>query len=470
MSSPEHYDGPVPPPWDEDAADDAYEAAVNAHRLAAEELDRLRARHTAKRLFDQEQASATNWDELYLNADQLDQLPSHDPLISRVIDRHSYVILRGRDDTFKSFIVLDWSFCLATGKPWQGHEVEQSRVLYIAGEGAYGIYARKAAWENAWSMKIPPDQFTLRQEAVNLYAGGPALEELLTRVETGRYGLVVIDTLRRASGQAKENTSEMGLVIDNVERIKRATTNGSVMVISHTDKTDSDSRGYSGIEDDADIVWRARRDEERHPLAVDLTNTKMKNGPDGREFNLVMSPSLDSLVVSNRGSHGHAPAAEANYETDEQILATMRETFATTGASASALREVTGISKSTLYKARGRLLNSGQLVARRKGGSDYLYLPETGVESTVDSTPGFHGSPHPPSDPDSTAVHGDAEHDSTAVHTESTAGFHGSPHPAPCLEDRGGVDNPVDSVETDPDECPTCHRYTCNHDHTEKTA
>lgn len=446
-------------PLDVQDPQDSHEAEV------ARQVEWLRVQQEARRAFALEQAKGTDWEDLYLDATELDQLPTHEPLIDKILSRHSYGVLRGRDHTFKSFIALDWAFCLATGKPWQGHAVDTTRVLYVAGEGAYGIDVRKKAWEQAWRTRIEPGAFTLRRQAVNLYAGGAPLEELLSRITEGGYGLVVIDTLRRASGQAKENTSEMGVIIDNLERIREATLDGSVLVVAHTDKNDTDTRGFSAIEDDADIVWRVRRDEERHPLAVDLTNTKMKNGPDGLKLALTMSPTGDSLIVGNTGRGVSPIAEENNYDTDNQLMTVMRETFAQTGASVGQLAEVTELGRSTVYKSRGRLLDSGQLITRRRGATDYLYLPNAGVESTVESTPRFHTDSTPPAETHSTPFHAATARDSTPVHTDSTGQFHTIPHPAPCLEDRGGVDRAVDTDEIDPDECPTCHAYTCNRDH-----
>jgi hypothetical protein len=409
-------------PSDEEARDAELEQQLAFNREVSGELNRLRIREEARRRWALEQHPLEDYAQLYLDADQLDQLPVADPLIDRVLSRQSYAILRGRDHTFKSFVALDWSWCLATGKKWQARDVEQVRVLYIVGEGAYGLRQRKQAWEAAWKTKIPANQWAIRRQALDMHNGGPALDELLDRVHAGRYGLVVVDTLRRVSGRAEGNGSDMGAVVDTLTRLREATDNGSVLVLAHTDKNDTDSRGYSGIEDDADIIWHAKRPKDGPAMALDLDCTKMKDGPDSERIELTMSPVLDSLVVSKYARHGtgaHAPIE--NYDTDDSVLEAMRDTFARTGASIGQLIEVTGLSRSTAYKARGRLLASGQLIMARKGGTDYLYLPGTTVESGVESPW------NPP--PDSTPVHGDR---STPVHTavehESTA-VHGSPHP-----------------------------------------
>ena len=128
----------------------------------------------------------------------------------------------------------------------------------------------------------------------NLYRPGRAFEHLLEHVERGRYGLVVVDTLRRVSGGADGNGSDMGAVVDSLDQIKQATANGTVMVVAHTDKSDSDTRGYSGIEDDADAVIHARRDLNQ----LELQLTKMKDAADGTKVHLIAHPVNDSLALA----------------------------------------------------------------------------------------------------------------------------------------------------------------------------
>lgn len=381
------------------------------------ELNTLRARAKARELLraEEEQVDSNAFDDQYLDGDQLDNLPTPDPIIDGVLSRHAYAVLRGRDATFKTFVALDWALCVASGKPWQGRQVEQGRVLYIAGEGAHGIAARVEAWKYAWRSKLDPERFTLRQSAVNFYRGGAALADLIARVEAGEYTLVVVDTLRRASGGAEGNGSDMGVVVDNLERVRRATADGALLALAHTDKGDNDTRGFSGIEDDADIVWHAKRDDDRHALAVDLKLTKMKDSPDGTLINLTMQSALGSLVVSTGGQ----PDEGDVLDTDRKVLDAMRDYFAQTGATVSQLAEVTGMTSSTLYKVRGRLLDTPWVTLVKRGGGTYLELaPDVG------SPWNQVWNPTPDSTPDSTPVaaglHAVAEHVSTPLHASST--------------------------------------------------
>ena len=65
------------------------------------------------------------------------------------------VVSIGNTGTYKSFTELGMALCVATGRQWLGHSVEQGRVLFIIGEGASGLDQRVRAWEEAWNGGIP---------------------------------------------------------------------------------------------------------------------------------------------------------------------------------------------------------------------------------------------------------------------------------------------------------------------------
>ena len=310
-------------------------------------------------IFDPDAEDAGGFEDEYLDRDQLNDLPTPRPLIDGVLSRHTYALTIGRDGTLKSLLALDWALCLATGKSWQGRVVEQVRVLFIAGEGAYGLPARIEAWEHAWGTEIDPKWFTVRRSAVNLFKPGPAFDDLLDRVRVDGYGLVIIDTLRRASSGAEGNGSDMGVVIDNVEKVKRATTDGSVLVIAHTGKTDEDARGFSGIEDDADTVWHAKRIDHGR---LALKNTKMKDGPDGLVIDLKPLTVLDSVVLE--AARPRPPDEEVGDISagGSQILSLLTVAFSETGATRTDLRDACQLPKTSFYRSLNALVRSGQVI------------------------------------------------------------------------------------------------------------
>ena len=370
---------PVTPFVDERSPEEI-EAALIEHD-ARIELRRRKARQRADRLEAEELAAAKTYDDEFLDAKDLDQLPEPVPLIEGVLARHTYAILRGRDASFKSFVALDWSLCLATGSPWLGRTVEPVRVLYLAAEGAYGLQARIRAWEADHGIQVPRGALMIRKKAVNLFRGGAALEDLVYRVEDGEYGLVVLDTLRRVSGGADGNGSDMGIVVDNIARIREATSDGTVLTIAHTGKIDEDVRGFSGIEDDADGVWSCKRDEEGGNQ-VALKCTKAKDGPDGHALSLHarivqygvgegLKP-LSSLVLGLAASTTKVTMPESVQQ--QKVLVELRR-LGSVGSGVKDLADDLGMRKQSVAYALSRLVSDGTVC---KVGLRYLAVPDLG--------------------------------------------------------------------------------------------
>lgn len=305
----------------------------------------------------------------YLDRAELDALVIPPQLISGILPRAALGILRGRDQSFKSFLGLDWALCIATGKPWQGHDVERARVLYVAGEGVFGLQKRIAAWEYAWHAQVEEGWLTVRRSGLNLAKPGAAYRHLVRFVEDRQFGLTVIDTLRRVSGSTDGNSSEMGAVIDNLDRLKVAS-GGTVLTLAHTGKDDNDTRGWSGLEDDMDFVFHAKRDGS----VLSLECSKMKDGPEAAALQLRADRVLDSLVLAQ---HTEGLTLDELGEAERAVLAAMRTTFAQTGCTTNELIEVTGLTKTSAYRARGSLLEAGLIRQVGKSPRIRLELVET---------------------------------------------------------------------------------------------
>lgn len=235
--------------------------------------------------------------DYYKTVSELRDLPPPEPLIGEVLHCRGYHVLRGRDSTYKSFLALDWALSIATGTSWNDRAVHRGRVLFIAGEGVEGLRDRTDAWAADRGVTVSEQDFEVRTRALNMYDPGEDFEELLERVAVEAYDLVIIDTLRRVSGTADENSSQMGVVVDNIARIQRAALNTAVLVIAHTTKKDDDTRGFSGIEDDADVVWASAVVKGE----VLLRNVKMKNGPQTATITLEVRPVEGNVVLSEKG-------------------------------------------------------------------------------------------------------------------------------------------------------------------------
>lgn len=314
----------------------------------------------------------------FLSVEDLDNLPEPEWMIPGILTRYAYAVLRGRDHAYKSFVALSWAASIATGRPWLGRPVQQGRVLYLVAEGAEGMGKRVRAWRYAWydNKPIEADALAFTPQPVDLFAGGADLEQLLDHIAEREYALVVVDTLNKCSGAADINGPQANAILRNIDRIKRATTAGSVLVVAHTTKGDDDVRGWSGLEDDADIVWHAKADD----VVVSLANTKMKESAATPTLKLkpLPIPEADSVVLQMGDDFEWNPELT---ESQTRLLKTLDDAFSESGATKREMLDASGLPRSTFYHALNALKRSGDVVVEGKGDRAIHRLASKPVQS-----------------------------------------------------------------------------------------
>lgn len=216
----------------------------------------------------------TSYCEEILFGDEIEQIPAPEPLLAGILDRNSLALLYGPSGVAKSFVALDWGLSIATARPWHGHAVCPSLVLYVVGEGLSGMNDRYAAWKahNGVSGDIPRMAWGPRAPNVLTPEGAQELREAVIKTEPA---FVILDTIARHIPGGDENTFEtMSRLVEMMDWIK--TQQGAcVLAVHHTGKdTEAGARGHSSL--------KAAMDTEifcgRGPV---LTATKQKNHADG---------------------------------------------------------------------------------------------------------------------------------------------------------------------------------------------
>ncbi|MFC6712446.1 AAA family ATPase [Branchiibius cervicis] len=318
-----------------------------------------------------------------LSRSGLRALPKPEPLIADTLDKHSVMMLAGYYGTGKSFVALDWAASIATGTPWLGRPVERGRVLYVLGEGAYGVHARLAAWELHHGAAIEDGWLDVLPVAAQIAGDDlPEVEELVA--ERG-YALVVFDTLARMSVGLEENSArDMGVFVAALDAIRRRTDGGSVLVVHHSGKGDrGDSRGSSAIGGAMDIVYQVKGDGRG---TFELIRTKRKEGPTEDRHALALREVAASVVVVEGD-----PATTSATATRDRIANDIREYLHTVAAHEASevfigqtqiAAAVSGSTK-TIRETLARMAAAGFLCVGKRGG---YALP------TVDPGPAAAGS------------------------------------------------------------------------------
>lgn len=239
----------------------------------------------------------------HLTTEQLLQLPPPSFLLEPFIVQNALNLIFGPSGTYKSFVIIDWALCIATGTPWHGQPVTQGPVLFVAGEGSGGLPKRIYAWCHAHNQAIP-NTVTWIPEAVPL-RDKRAVDELAQIIDTMPEPprLIVVETYARSLAGGNENASEdVGAVVASLDRI-RTMTNAAILMSHHTGwEATQRERGHSSLPAALDSSIRVSRPA---PLNVTLHCQKAKDSDEFEDVHLTLEPMQGSLVVAKKvDAHG----------------------------------------------------------------------------------------------------------------------------------------------------------------------
>ena len=195
----------------------------------------------------------------------------------------SNIFVVGEPAAGKSLLMLDWACCIARGVAWQGHKVQQGAVIYLAGEGHFGLRRRLKAWVLHHGIDLEGSPFAISDQGASLAeTEGPSLSDVLLAIDnfSVRHGppvLIVVDTLHRNLGSADENSAkDLAVYFRNLDQL-RARYRCAVATVHHTGHTDKQrSRGSSAIRGGVDIEYLVSTQGQG---ISEFTCSKMKDAP-----------------------------------------------------------------------------------------------------------------------------------------------------------------------------------------------
>lgn len=254
------------------------------------------------------EASVDAWRKANLfSLRDLADMPPQAPLIhGNILFQRTTAWLAGMPGTYKSFVALDWAMCIATGRSWLGREVEQGRVLYIAGEGASGMWQRANAWLHRRGLDLDATD-----DAID-FKGPTDLLDQTTRMmlshlaSDGFWSMVVVDTQARVTPGVNENAKEeMDPFIRFITHLA-ADKGSTVLTVHHATKDGANPlRGSGSILGAADSVFVLTK-EDGVELEVELKVEKQKETETGEIIPLTLVKHRfeegdrgESLVIDN---------------------------------------------------------------------------------------------------------------------------------------------------------------------------
>ena len=225
-----------------------------------------------------------------LSLEELVNMPAPKWRIEGLIPEHGLVLLYGRPGEHKTFIAVDGSLRVAYGLDWHGRAVTKGGVLYIAGEGRFGIGQRIKGWRKKHGLTGVDAPFKLLPVAVHML--DPAnVEKLKRTIDQMRQevdfeiGVVVIDTVSRAIPGQDENSQEaMSLFVDACAEIQNHC-GGVVIGIHHSGKdAERGMRGSTVLLGGCDTAIRVAKEEDHTVLSVE----KQKDGEEIDDVHFTM--------------------------------------------------------------------------------------------------------------------------------------------------------------------------------------
>jgi hypothetical protein len=319
--------------------------------------------------------------DLMMDLEEIEALDPPEYLIQDYLVRDTLAMLFADRGVGKSFLAIDWSMHIATGKDWQGHKVQKAeQVLYIVAEGVKGFGVRTRAWKqfhNELGRRLPVKALPM---AANL-SDPEEVENLAKAVEILKPSLIVIDTLARSTAGADENGArDMGIVVANADRLRRIS-GACVLILHHSGHQDkSRGRGSStlGGAIDTELGLSGKTSDGRLKLEV----TKQKDDEEAPDrFLDVLRVEVDGMFDVNgkqRTSLVIATGEQTGEESGEQgskIPSTVSDIVSTLwkmqpevdGVGTTQWFKMTGKSNTPFYNALKQAVELGLVV---KSGTD----------------------------------------------------------------------------------------------------
>lgn len=229
----------------------------------------------------------------------LKTLPKPEPLIEGWLDLRTAGVLIGEDQTNKTFLLIAWACCIATGTPWFGQKicVEPSPVILVIGEGGSGLDDRIAAWESANGVSVPDDMLTVHLQPDSI-TKRDVWDELTEHAVQIGARFVAFDTFSSLAPEADE-TNDIAPVIRRLSEFVVAI-DGCGLLAHHTGWGSQDrARGGSQFERNTDFVIVAKKlVEGQSNSPVSLTQKKVKDGREnGTQLTVHRVPEGESCVL-----------------------------------------------------------------------------------------------------------------------------------------------------------------------------
>jgi hypothetical protein len=201
--------------------------------------------------------------------------------VEGVLSRQAMSVVYGPSNCGKTFWASDLSMHVATGRQWNGRQVDPGGVIYCALEGGAGIRNRVAAWRKFHGLDGVEVPFAIIPVTLNLLDPLADATRVCDAIHAAarefgvRVMLTVMDTLARAMAGGNENSPEdMGALVTNGTMIQQVT-GSHLMWIHHSGKDQAQgARGHSSLRAATDTEIEIGRPDKDSPSTANATKQR----------------------------------------------------------------------------------------------------------------------------------------------------------------------------------------------------
>ena len=271
----------------------------------------------------------------------------------------------------KTWILLDIATSVQAGAPWLKFETHQGRVLYINFEIPRPfIRSRIKRLCEAKGIRDVSnlDVWTLRGHSAPLWK---LLPELLAKIQTGKYALIIIDPIYKGLGGRDENSAgDISELCNELERLAVAT-GAAVLYAAHFSKGNQagkeaiDRISGSGVwARDADSIMTLTAHEEEGAYTVDMI---LRNLPEHAPFVVKWEFPLMRLADQLDPAKLKKVGAAKRYSADDLMEVLGADSMTTTEWLNAAKAEL-GISSGKFYELLRELQQSKRIIKSKLTG------------------------------------------------------------------------------------------------------
>ena len=205
-------------------------------------------------------------------------------IIKGWLPAYSTAMIFGESGIGKTFFALDMACSIASGINWQGLRTDEGVVVYLAGEGNFGMRQRVASWCMANNVdKL--DNLLISNKPIDLDSASAASEVLSAVYEMTKdpVKLVVIDTLNNHMSGDENSARDTRTMLNSCNVISSALGASTMLLhhMAHSADAKFRARGSS--------AWRGALDSSimlsyEADQVIKVSCTKMKDAPEPTEL------------------------------------------------------------------------------------------------------------------------------------------------------------------------------------------